>query len=71
VSEFEIDESQLATKELLKRQRKAAYEMKKARAKANKAEAKAAAKEEKARLRAERDRELWVALKSASQLDND
>jgi hypothetical protein len=69
MSEFEIDDSQISTKELLKQQRKAAYEKKKAEAKAEKVQAKLEAKELKEKLRAEIDRQLWDALKPASALE--
>ncbi len=67
--EAEIDSTQIPTSEILKRQRKAAYQKAKDQRHAAKLENKAEIATEKALARQKRDKELWDALAPASKIN--
>ena len=68
---FERDSDTMPTQELLRRQRKAAYEAAKAKRKQERKDAKVQKQKERAEERAQKDKELWLALRKATDLDEE
>ena len=66
-----IDPDQIPTKELLKRQRKEAYDEAKAQRRLEKVQAKCLAAEEKRQARSEKDKALWDLVQPAVVLSSD
>ncbi len=70
-SQLELNSEMIPTQELLKAQRKQAYEEAKAQRREDKRLAKTAKAQDKEKARAERDQALWQALKKGHEVPSE